>query len=65
MKLDIIDGEHQRLIFPARRLVFPVAPKRIILPKNRDSEKSQKKEEKDVEVSSLLILLLNVPRTWA
>jgi hypothetical protein len=32
MKLDIIDREHQRLIFPARRLVFPVASERIVFP---------------------------------
>jgi hypothetical protein len=43
MKLDIIDGEHQGLIFPAWYLVFPMAPKRIILPENGGS--SEKSEE--------------------
>ena len=41
MKLDIIDGEYQGLIFPARRLVFPVASKGVILPVT--VRKSQKK----------------------
>ena len=46
MKLDIINGEHQGLIFPAWRLVFPMTPKGIILPTGAP-RKSQKKEHKD------------------
>ena len=39
MKLDVIDGEHQSLIFPARRLVFPMTSKGIVLPENSGSQK--------------------------
>ena len=42
MKLDVINGVHQGLIFPAWRLVLPMAPKRIVFPENRGSQKDQK-----------------------
>ena len=44
MELDIINGEHQGLIFPAWRLVLPMTPKRIILPEN--GARSDESEEK-------------------
>ena len=43
MKLDIINGEHQGLIFPAWRLVFSMTSKGIILPVT--IRKSQKEEK--------------------
>jgi hypothetical protein len=35
MKLDVINGEHQGLIFPAWRLVFSMTSEGIVLPGNR------------------------------
>jgi len=42
MKLDIINGEHQSLIFPAWRLVFSMTSKGIVFPENRGSQNEKK-----------------------
>ena len=47
VKLDVVNREHQRLIFAAWRLVLPMTPKRIILPvKPWQSEKSEEEKER-------------------
>ena len=42
MKLDVIDGEHQSLIFPAWRLVFSVTSEGIVFPEHRVSQNKRK-----------------------
>ena len=42
MKLDVIDGEHQTLVFSAWRLILSVTSKRIIFPGQRASQKKRK-----------------------
>ena len=44
VKLDVIDGEHQSLILPARRLVFSMASKGVVLPANSQKSQEQKKD---------------------
>ena len=44
VKLDVIDGEHQSLILPARRLVFSMASKGVVLPANSQKSQEQKKK---------------------
>lgn len=61
MKLDIINGEHQGLIFPAWRLVFPVTPKRIILPVKQQEESGGKERWRQVDVCVLLIFIVDIP----
>ena len=65
MKLDIINREHQGLIFPAWRLVFPMTPKRIILPAGvyRSQREEGTKMPVEGDVCALLILVINVP-SW-
>lgn len=43
MKLDVINREHQGLIFPAWRLVLSVTSKRIILPESHGRQKNQRR----------------------
>lgn len=38
MKLDVINGKYQSLIFPARRLVLSMTSKGIVFPENRGSQ---------------------------
>ena len=58
MKLDIIDREHQRLIFPAWRLVFPVASERIVFPSPWRSEETRRTI---ADVCLLLVFIVEVP----
>ena len=59
MKLDVVDRENKRLIFPAWYLVLPMTSKRIIFAGNHGSRKTRKK---DSAGCLLLILVVDVPR---
>lgn len=61
VKLDVIDGEHQSLILPARRLVFSMASKGVVLPANSQKSQEQKKRWGWVDVFLLLVLIFEVP----
>lgn len=60
VKLDVIDGEHQSLILPARRLVFSMASKGVVLPANSQKSQEQKKRWGWVDVFLLLVLIFEV-----